>query len=79
MAVHAIDGGVAFACFGAVDGNAAALGDGIADWHAALTPPRAASFWFRDGGFATAAARANLAATLRQRIGKASIARLASL
>lgn len=77
--VHALGGGVLMVCLGAIGDNAEALGDGMADWRAGLAPPRATTFYFRDSGFASAVTKANLAAILKQRIGKADIAKLASL
>lgn len=79
VAVHAVDGGVLIACMAAIGANAEDLGEGIAAWHAELAPPRATAFHFRDSGFADAAAKANLAAILRQRLGAAGIARLSAL
>ncbi len=79
VAVHAVDGGVLIACMAAIGANAEGLGEGIAAWHAELAPPRATAFHFRDSGFADAAAKANLAAILRQRVGTAGIARLSAL
>lgn len=77
--VHALGGGVLMVCLGEIGTNAEALGEGMANWRAELAPPRATTFYFRDSGFASAAAKANLAAILKQRVGKAEIAKLASL
>lgn len=77
--VHALGGGVLIVCLGDVsDADAEDLGQGIADWHAELDPIRATTFYFRDSGFATAAAKANVAAIVRQRVGN-RVEKLASI
>lgn len=77
--VHALGGGVLIVCLGEVtDAHAEALGQGIADWHAELDPVRNTTFYFRDSGFKTAAAKANVAAIIRQRA-DGRVERLASI
>lgn len=77
--VHALGGGVLIVCLSEVaDADAEALGQGIADWHAELDPVRATTFYFRDSGFKTAAAKANVAAIIRQRV-DGRVERLASI
>jgi adenine-specific DNA-methyltransferase len=77
--VHALGGGVLIVCLGEVaDADAEVLGQGIADWHAELDPVRATTFYFRDSGFKTAAAKANVAAIIRQRV-NGRVERLASI
>jgi adenine-specific DNA-methyltransferase len=77
--VHALGGGVLIVYLGDVsDADAEGLGQGIADWHAELDPIRATTFYFRDSGFATAAAKANVAAIIRQRVGN-RVEKLASI
>ncbi len=78
-AVHALGGGVLIVTLGEVtDADAEALGEGIADWQTELDPVRATTFYFRDSGFKTAAAKANVAGIIRQRLG-ARVERLASI
>lgn len=77
--VHALGGGVLIVYLGDVsDADAEELGQGIADWHTELDPIRATTFYFRDSGFATAAAKANVAAIIRQRVGN-RVEKLASI
>lgn len=79
-AVHALGGGVLMVCLGDIaQGEAEELGNGICDWRDELDPPRATTFYFKDSGFATAATKANLAAIIRQRLGKAGVEKLASI
>lgn len=77
--VHALGGGVLMVYLGDVsDADAEDVGQGIADWHAELDPVAKTTFYFRDSGFATAAAKANVAAIIRQRVG-ARVEKLASI
>lgn len=77
--VHALGGGVLIVYLGDVsDADAEDVGQGIADWYAELDPIRKTTFYFRDSGFATAAAKANVAAIIRQRVG-GQVERLASI
>lgn len=77
--VHALGGGVLIVYLGDVsDADAEELGQGIADWHTELDPIRSTTFYFRDSGFATAAAKANVAAIIRQRVGN-RVEKLASV
>ncbi len=79
LKAHALGGGVLIVYLGDVsDADAEDLGQGIADWHAELDPIRATTFYFRDSGFATAAAKANVAAIIRQRVGN-RVEKLASI
>jgi adenine-specific DNA-methyltransferase len=79
LIAHALGGGVLIVCLGDVaDADAEDLGQGIADWHAELDPIRATTFYFRDSGFTTAAAKANVAAIIRQRVGN-RVEKLASI
>ena len=77
--VHALGGGTLIVCLSPVGDNAQDLGEGIADWRVALDPAGSTTFYFRDSGFASASAKANLAAILKQRVGRENIAKLASL
>jgi adenine-specific DNA-methyltransferase len=78
--VHAFGGGALMVCLGAVsDDKAEELALGIAAWQAELDPPGQTAFWFKDSGFVSAAAKANVAAILRQRIAASDIARIAAL
>lgn len=77
--VYALGGGVLIVYLGNVsDADAEEVGQGIADWHAELDPVRNTTFYFRDTGFATAAAKANIAAIIRQRVGS-RVEKLASI
>jgi adenine-specific DNA-methyltransferase len=88
--VHMIGGGTLIVCLSDIPAEAArALGDGIADWLAEVAPPAPTTFFFKDSGFDaapggaigphSAEARANLAATLRQRLGKDGIEKLGAI
>jgi adenine-specific DNA-methyltransferase len=88
--VHAFGGGTLIVCLSDIPADKArALGDGIADWLAEVTPPAPTTFFFKDSGFdavaggtlgpRSAEARANLAATLRQRLGKDAIEKLGAI
>lgn len=83
--VHMFGGGTLVVCLADIAAaDAQALGDGIADWVIEVRPPAPTTFFFKDTGFDAggprkAEARANLAATLRQRLGQAAIEKLASL
>ena len=64
--------------------EARTLGDGIADWLDEVTPPAPTTFFFKDSGFdaggsRSAEARANLAATLRQRLSEDAIEKLGAI
>lgn len=77
--VHALGGGALIVCFADIaDGDAEALGHGLSDWQAELDPAGQSTFYFKDTGFASASAKANVAAILRQRLGD-KIAKLASI
>lgn len=83
--VHSLGGGTLIVCLADIPAaQARALGDGIADWLDELSPPAPTTFFFKDSGFdaggnCAAAARANLAATLRQRRGDNSIEKLGAV
>lgn len=88
--VHMLGGGTLIVCLSDVLAEEArALGDGIADWLAESPPPAPTTFFFKDSGFdavaggtigpRSAEARANLAATLRQRLGKDAIEKLGAI
>lgn len=78
--VHALGGGTLMVCLAdIVEADAEALGHGIVEWRAELDPPAATTFYFKDSGFETACAKANLAAILRQRLDRTAIAKLASI
>lgn len=67
--VHAMGGGVLVVCLAPVtDAGAEALADGIADWIERLNPVASATVFFKDTGFETDVAKANVAAILRQRV-----------
>lgn len=77
--VHALGGGMLIVCLADIaDADAEKLGHGIAEWQAELDPPGQTTLYFKDEGFASACAKANLAAILRQRMGD-RIAKLASI
>jgi len=77
--VHALGGGTLIVCLADIaDADAEKLGHGIAEWQAELDPPGQTTLYFKDEGFASACAKANLAAILRQRMGD-RIAKLASI
>ena len=78
--VHSFGGGALMVCLGTVsDDKAEELALGIAAWRTELAPAGQTAFWFKDSGFASAAAKANVAAILRQRIAASDIARIAAL
>jgi adenine-specific DNA-methyltransferase len=84
--VHALGGGTLIVCLADVPATqACALGDGIADWVKELAPADGrTTFFFKDSGFdaggsRAAEARANLAATLRQRLGDEAIEKLGAI
>ncbi len=83
--VHAFGGGTLIVCLADIPAHAAtALGEGICDWLEVLDPPGRTTFFFRDtafdpGGNHAAEAKANLAATLRQRRGDARIEKLGAI
>ena len=88
--VHMLGGGTLIVCLSDIPADQArALGDGIADWLAEVTPPAPTTFFFKDSGFdavaggtigpRSAESRANLAATLRQRLGKDAIEKLGAI
>lgn len=78
--VHALGGGVLMVCLADIaEGEAEELGQRICDWRDELDPPRATTFYFKDSGFESAATKANLAAIIRQRLGKAGVEKLASI
>jgi adenine-specific DNA-methyltransferase len=78
--VHALGGGTMMACLANIpEADAEPLGHGIVEWRAELDPPTATTFYFKDSGFETACAKANLAAILRQRLDRTAIAKLASI
>lgn len=83
--VHSLGGGTLIVCLADVPAaQARALGDGIADWLDELAPPAPTTFFFKDSGFdaggnRAAEARANLAATLRQRFGDEAIEKLGAI
>ena len=69
MTVHALGGGTLIVCLADIaDTGAEKLGHGIAEWQAELDPPGQTTLYFKDEGFASACAKANLAAILRQRM-----------
>ena len=88
--VHCMGGGTLIVCLSDIPATQArALGDGIADWLVEVAPPAPTTFFFKDSGFDAVAggvigshsaeARANLAATLRQRLGKDGIEKLGAI
>lgn len=77
--VHALGGGALIVCLADIsDDDAEQLGHGLADWQAEIDPAGQTTFYFKDMGFASASAKANVAAILRQRLGD-KIAKLASI
>ena len=67
--VHAMGGGVLVVCLAPVTAaNAETLADGIADWIKRLNPVAAATVFFKDSGFESDVAKANVAAILEQRL-----------
>jgi adenine-specific DNA-methyltransferase len=88
--VHMMGGGTLIVCLSDIPADKArALGDGIANWLAEVAPPAPTTFFFKDSGFDatpggaigpnSAEARSNLAATLRQRLGKDAIEKLGAI
>jgi adenine-specific DNA-methyltransferase len=78
--VHALGGGVLLVCLADIkQADAEALGQGICDWRKELDPPRATTFYFKDSGFENAATKANLAAIIKQCLGKEGVEKLASI
>ena len=83
--VHLFGGGTLVVCLADIPAaQARALGDGIADWLGEVDPPAPTTFFFKDSGFdaggpRSAEARANLAATLRQRLGDEAIEKLGAI
>ena len=83
--VHVFGGGTLVVCLADIPAaEAQALGDGIADWLAAVEPPAPTTFFFKDNGFDAGGgrkgeARAMLAATLRQRLGEDAIEKLGAI
>lgn len=83
--VHIFGGGTLVVCLADIAADEArALGDAIADWLAEVSPPDKTTFFFKDSGFdaggnRAAEARANLAATLRQRLGDEAIEKLGAI
>lgn len=83
--VHCMGGGTLIVCLSDIPANEArSLGDGVADWLAESPPPAPTTFFFKDSGFdpggeRKAEARSNLAATLRQRLGKDAIEKLGAI
>ena len=68
-AVQAFGGGVLVTCLADVSKvDAEALADGIADWIVELDPAAPAMVIFKDGGFESDVAKANVDAILRQRL-----------
>lgn len=88
-AVHVFGGGTLVVCLADIPAvEAVMLGDGIADWLAEISPPGKTTLFFKDSGFDVgpngqgthaAEARSNLAATLRQRLGKDAIEKLGAI
>lgn len=85
LTVHSLGGGILIVCLANIPAaKARELGDGIADWLKELVPPAPTTFFFKDSGFdasgnRAAEARANLAATLRQRLGDKAIEKLGAI
>lgn len=83
--VHIFGGGTLVVCLADIPADEArALGDAIADWLVEISPPDKTTFFFKDSGFdaggnRAAEARANLAATLRQRLGDEAIEKLGAI
>lgn len=83
--VHLFGGGTLVVCLADIPaGEARAMADGIADWLGEISPPDKTTFFFKDNGFdpggtRAAEARANLAATLRQRLGEEAIEKLGAI
>jgi adenine-specific DNA-methyltransferase len=83
--VHCMGGGTLIVCLSDISADTArALADGVADWLVDIHPPAPTTFFFKDSGFdpggtRCAEARANLAATLRQRLGNDAIEKLGAI
>ena len=83
--VHMFGGGTLVVCLADIPAaEARTLGDGIADWLHEVDPPAPTTFFFKDSGFdaggsRSAEARANLASTLRQRLGEDAIEKLGAI
>lgn len=83
--VHIFGNGTLVVCLSDIPASdARELGDGIADWLGEITPPAPTTFFFKDTGFDaggshSAEARANLAATLRQRLGDDAVERMGAI
>lgn len=83
--VHAFGGGTLVVCLADIAAaDAQTIGDGIADWVLELAPAAPTTFFFKDSGFdvggvRAAEARANLAATLRQRLGDEAVEKLGAI
>lgn len=83
--VHLFGGGTLIVCLADIPADQARpLADGIADWLAEVSPPDKTTFFFKDSGFdpggtRATEARANLAATLRQRLGDDAIEKLGAI
>ncbi|WP_300974475.1 site-specific DNA-methyltransferase [Sphingomonas sp. LHG3406-1] len=83
--VHLFGSGTLVVCLADIPAaEARLLGDGIADWLAEVGPPAPTTFFFKDSGFdaggsRSAEARANLAATLRQRLGDDTIEKMGAI
>lgn len=84
-AVHVLGGGTLVVCLADIPApNACTLAHGIADWLEEVQPPAPTTFFFKDcgfdaGGHRAAEARANLGATLRQRLGEANIEKMGAI
>lgn len=77
--VHALGGGALIVCLADItNDDAEPLAHGMAAWWEELEPAGQTTFYFKDTGFASASAKANVAAILRQRLGD-RIAKLASI
>lgn len=87
--VHVFGGGTLVVCLADIPAEQARpLADGIADWLAEISPPDKTTFFFKDSGFdagphgggtRATETRANLAATLRQRLGDDAIEKLGAI
>lgn len=87
--VHVFGGGTLVVCLADIPAEQARpLADGIADWLAEISPPDKTTFFFKDSGFdagphgggtRATETRANIAATLRQRLGDDAIEKLGAI
>lgn len=83
--VHVFGGGTLVVCLADIPAEQARpLADGIADWLTEISPPDKTTFFFKDSGFdpggtRATETRANLAATLRQRLGDDAIEKLGAI